>query len=56
MSKVLIKKILSLMKDLPDTTDPEEMEELMYSLYAKKEILKGLEDIKKGNLISLDEF
>ena len=32
------------------------MEEVMYSLYSKKEILKGLEDTKKGNVIRFNEF
>ena len=56
MSKSMIEKILALIKDLPENTNPEDMEEVMYNLYAKKEILEGLEDSRKGNVISFDEF
>lgn len=56
MSKSMIEKILALIKDLPENTNPEDMEEVMYNLYAKKEILQGLEDCRKGNVISFDEF
>lgn len=56
MSKGMIEKILTLIKNLPENTNPEDIEEVMYQIYAKKEILKGLEDSKKGNLISFDEF
>ena len=52
----MIEKILALIKDLPENTNPEDMEEVMYNLYAKKEILEGLEDCRKGNVISFDEF
>ncbi len=56
MSRSMIEKILTLIKDLPENTNPEDMDEAMYQLFAKKEILKGLEDSRKGNIISLDEF
>ena len=56
MSRGMIEKILSLIKKLPETTNPEDMDEVMYRLYAKKEILEGLEDSRKGNVIGLDEF
>ncbi len=56
MSRSMIEKILTLIKELPENTKPEDMDEAMYQLFAKKEILKGLEDSKKGNIISLDEF
>jgi len=52
----MIEKILTLIKELPENTHPEDMDEAMYQLFAKKEILKGLEDSRKGNIISLDEF
>ena len=52
----MIEKILTLIKELPANTRPEDMDEAMYQLFAKKEILKGLEDSRKGNVISLDEF
>ena len=56
MSRSMIEKILSLIKELPENTNPEDMDEIMYRLYAKKEIFEGLEDSRKGNVISLDEF
>jgi len=56
MSRSMIEKILYLIKELPKNTNPEDMDEVMYRLYAKKEILEGLEDSRKGNVISLDEF
>ena len=56
MSRSVIERILALIKELPENTNPEDMDEAMYSLFAKKEILKGLEDSRKGNIISLDEF
>jgi len=52
----MIEKILILIKKLPENTNPDDMEEVMYRLYAKKEILKGLEDSKKGNVISFVDF
>ena len=56
MSRTMIEKILTLIKKLPETTNADDMEELMYRLYTKKEILKGLEDSRKGNIISFDDF
>ena len=56
MSRSMIEKILYLIKELPKNTNPEDMDEVMYRLYAKKEILEGLEDSRNGNVISLDEF
>jgi hypothetical protein len=32
------------------------MDKLIYQLYAKKEILEGLEDSRKVNVITLDEL
>lgn len=52
----MIEKILILIKKLPENTNPDDMEEVMYRLYAKKEILKGLEDSKKENVISFVNF
>ena len=52
----MIEKILTLIKCLPENTNPDDVEEVMYRLYAKKEILKGLEDSKKGNVISFGDF
>ncbi|MBY9005978.1 MAG: hypothetical protein KGD63_04400 [Candidatus Lokiarchaeota archaeon] len=56
MSRSIIEKILTMIKDLPENTSPEDMEEVMYRLYAKKEILKGLEDSRQGNVISFADF
>jgi hypothetical protein len=56
MSRIIIEKILTLIKNLPKSTNPDDLEEIMYCLYAKKEILKGLEDNKKGNVIRFDDF
>ena len=56
MSRSLIEKILTLIKDLLENTNPDDVEEVIYSLYAKQEILRGLEDSKKGNVISFDDF
>lgn len=56
MSRTVIEKILTLIKELPENTNPEDMEEVMYNLYSKKEVLKGLEDVKKGNVIGFDDF
>lgn len=52
MSKSKIKeKILTLLKKLPDDTSPEEMDDIMYHVYVKQQILRGLEDIKQGKVI-----
>lgn len=56
MSRSVIEKILALIKELPESTNPEDMEELMYNLYSKKEVLKGLEERKKGKIISFNDF
>ena len=56
MSRIMIEKILTLIRDLPKNTNPEDMEEIMYRLYAKKEIIKGLEDSRNGNIISFEVF
>jgi len=56
MNRNMIEKILILIKNLPENTNPDDMEEVMYRLYAKKEILKGLEDSKKENVISFVNF
>ena len=56
MSRTVIEKILTLIEELPESTNPDDMEEVMYNIYSKKEVLKGLEDHKEGNVISFDEF
>jgi hypothetical protein len=55
MSKIK-KKIISLIKDLPENTSPEEIDELIDFLYVKKQVIEGLEDFKQGRSYSLDEL
>lgn len=55
MSKIK-EKILSLIKDLPEDTTSEEIEELIDLLYVKKQILEGLEDFRQGKSYSLQEL
>jgi len=55
MSKIK-EKILSLIKDLPEDTTSEEIEELIDLLYVKKQVLEGMEDFKQGKSYSLEEL
>lgn len=55
MSKIK-EKIISLIKDLPENTSPEEIDELIDFLYVKKQVVEGLEDFKQGRSYSLDEL
>ena len=55
MSKIK-EKILSLIKDLPDDTTSEEIEELIDLLYVKKQVLEGLEDFRQDSSYSLEEM
>ena len=55
MSKIK-EKILSLIKDLPEDTTSEEIEELIDLLYVKKQVLEGLEDFRQGKSYSLEEL
>ena len=55
MSKIK-EMISSLIKDLPDDTTPEEIEELIDILYVKKQVLEGLEDFKQNKTYSLEEM
>ncbi len=55
MSK-FTEKILSLIKDLPEDTPPEDIEDLIDFLYVKKQVLEGLEDFKQGRSYSLEEM
>ncbi len=56
MSRSTIEKIINLIKELPESTRPEDMDEVMYRLYAKKEVLEGLEDSRNDRVISLEDF
>jgi hypothetical protein len=55
MSKIK-EKIISLIKDLPENTSPEEIDELIDFLYVKKQVVEGLEDFKQGRSYSLEEL
>jgi len=55
MSKIK-EKILSLIKDLPEDTTSEEIEDLIDVLYIKKQVLEGLEDFKQERSYSLEEM
>ena len=55
MSKIK-EKILSLIKELPEDTTSEEIEELIDLLYVKKQVLEGLEDFRQGKSYSLEEL
>lgn len=55
MSKIT-QKILSLIKDLPDDTPSDDIEELIDFLYVKKQVLEGLEDFKQCGSYSLEEM
>lgn len=56
MSKEKIEKILNLVKELdPKDITSEDIDDIIYSAYVKKEILLGLEDSKKGRVSSFAE-
>jgi len=55
MSKIK-EKILSLIKDLPEDTTSEEIEDLIDLLYIKKQVLEGLEDFKQDRFYSLEKM
>ncbi len=55
MSKIK-EKILSLIKDLPEDTTSEEIEDLIDLLYIKKQVLEGLEDFRQDRSYSLEEM
>jgi len=55
MSKIK-EKILSLIKDLPEDTTSEGIEDLIDVLYIKKQVLEGLEDFKQERSYSLEEM
>jgi len=56
MSKEKIEKILNLVKELdPKHITSEDIDDIIYSAYVKKEILLGLEDSKNGRISSFKE-
>ena len=44
--------IIRMIKDLPDDVS---LDEVMYHLYVRQKILRGLEDVKHGRTYSHDE-
>jgi len=54
--KPLKEDIIKLIKELPEDTTSEEIEELIDLLYVKKQVLEGLEDFKQGRSYSLEEM
>ena len=54
--KLIKEDIIKLIKDLPEDTPSEEIEELIDLLYVKKQVLEGLEDFKQGRSYSLKEM
>ena len=44
--------VMQMIKDLPDDVT---LDEIMYHLYVKQKILRGLEDIKQGKTYSHEE-
>ena len=44
--------IIKMIKDLPDDVS---LDEVMYHLYVRQKILRGLEDVKHGRTYSHDE-
>ncbi|TFG20385.1 MAG: hypothetical protein EU529_14955 [Promethearchaeota archaeon] len=54
--KLIKEDIIKLIKDLPEDTPSEEIEELIDLLYVKKQVLEGLEDFKQGRSYSLEEM
>jgi len=53
MSKSIKDEVISLIKKLPDNTT---LEEIMYHLYVKQQIMEGLQDIEQGKVYSLNEI
>lgn len=49
-------KISSLIKELPEDTTSEEIEELIDLLYIKKQVLEGLKDFRQDRSYSLEEM
>ncbi len=54
--KPLKEDIIKLIKELPEDTTSEEIEDLIDLLYIKKQVLEGLEDFKQERSYSLEEM
>jgi len=53
MSNNIKDEVMSLIKKLPDDTT---LEEIMYHLYVRQQIMEGLQDIEQGKVYSLKEI
>ncbi len=53
MSNSIKDDVISLIKRLPEDTT---LEEIMYHLYARQQIMEGLQDIEQGKVYSLNEI
>lgn len=53
MSKSVKDEVISLIKKLLDDIT---LEEIMYHLYVKQQIIEGLQDIEQGKVYSLEEI
>jgi len=53
MSKSIKDEVMSLIKKLPEDIT---LEEIMYHLYVKQQIIEGLQDIEQGKVYSLKEI
>ena len=53
MSNNIKDDVISLIKKLPEDTT---LEEIMYHLYVKQQIMEGLQDIEQGKVYSLNEI
>jgi predicted transcriptional regulator len=53
MSNSIKDEVISLIKKLPEDTT---LEEIMYHLYVRQQIMEGLQDIEQGKVYSLKEI
>jgi len=53
MSNSIKDEVISLIKRLPEDIT---LEEIMYHLYVKQQIIEGLQDIEQGKVYSLKEI
>jgi len=53
MSNSIKDEVISLIKKLPEDIT---LEEIMYHLYVKQQIMEGLQDIEQGKVYSLKEI
>jgi len=56
MSKNTIEKIIALVDELPRDTAPKDLDEIMYHLQLKKEIIEGIIQLDQGEGISHDKI